>query len=270
MTHREVLGVRIDDLSDDELIGQLRDWMAGDRARIVVTPNPEFVLAARRDSVFAERLLRSDLSLPDGVGLRFAAAALTNERPPMRHTGVDTLYTLARLCVESGKRIALFGGGTPSSGETAAKALREVFPGLDVIAIHPGNISMQDHEDPPKGTDLLGSHHPTVVAVALGQGKQEWFMEKAADHLPTARIFIGVGGALETVGGTIPRAPKIMRQLGFEWTWRLVRQPSRIGRIFNAVIVFPAVIVWATLKRRRFLKGVRNVLREIGAQLNGL
>jgi len=58
-------------------------------------------------------------------------------------------------------------------------------------------------------------------------------------QLPRAKILIGIGGALDFLTGKIKRAPLILRRLGLEWLWRLIKQPKRIGRIFKAVVIFP-------------------------------
>jgi len=50
---------------------------------------------------------------------------------------------------------------------------------------------------------------------------------------------VGVGGTYDMLAGTLPRAPKVFRALSLEWLWRLILQPSRIGRIWQAVVVFP-------------------------------
>jgi N-acetylglucosaminyldiphosphoundecaprenol N-acetyl-beta-D-mannosaminyltransferase len=41
---------------------------------------------------------------------------------------------------------------------------------------------------------------------------------------------MAVGGAFDYISGQIRRAPKWIRDLGFEWFYRLVRQPWRIKR----------------------------------------
>ncbi len=58
-------------------------------------------------------------------------------------------------------------------------------------------------------------------------------------NFPKARILIGIGGALDFLTGKIKRAPLFFRKIGLEWFWRLIKQPVRLKRIVNAVIVFP-------------------------------
>jgi N-acetylglucosaminyldiphosphoundecaprenol N-acetyl-beta-D-mannosaminyltransferase len=44
------------------------------------------------------------------------------------------------------------------------------------------------------------------------------------------RLAVGVGGAIDVLGGKVPRAPRWMRQRGLEWLYRLVREPWRWRR----------------------------------------
>ena len=41
----------------------------------------------------------------------------------------------------------------------------------------------------------------------------------------------GLGGALDVFAGVVQRAPEIFSKVGMEWFYRLLKQPSRIGRM---------------------------------------
>ncbi|MFZ1720550.1 MAG: WecB/TagA/CpsF family glycosyltransferase, partial [Candidatus Moraniibacteriota bacterium] len=73
---------------------------------------------------------------------------------------------------------------------------------------------------------------------------QEFFIAKFKDKVSELRIGIGVGGAFDFLTGKRKRAPKWLRAIGLEWLWRVIQQPSRIRRIWNAVIVFPVRVFW--------------------------
>ncbi|MEK7534872.1 MAG: WecB/TagA/CpsF family glycosyltransferase, partial [Patescibacteria group bacterium] len=47
------------------------------------------------------------------------------------------------------------------------------------------------------------------------------------------------GGTFDMLAGVTPRAPYLLRALRLEWLWRLLLQPTRIGRIWRAVVIFP-------------------------------
>ncbi|MCH8049191.1 glutamate--tRNA ligase [Patescibacteria group bacterium] len=266
----EIFRVRIDDISQNELLGILKSWLLGSEQKMIVTPNAEFLLCARRDRYFTDVLNMSHLSLPDGVGLVYAVGALTDDRLKYRHTGVDTLHDLAKLCQEHDKRLVLF-GGNPMSAEKAARALQERYPGLDVIGIDPGSIPTSGVGEPLLSDEMLDEIkklQPAVLAVALGAKKQELMVANYLSELPSVRIAIGVGGALESISGTLPRAPEWMRSAGLEWLWRLRLEPKRFKRIVNAIIVFPGIVAWDTLRQRRFLQACRNVVPEVWKQIS--
>lgn len=266
MQEFDLYGVRISDLSTSELSRLLSGWLASDSSRTIVTPNPEFVLAARRDPAFVDLLNRADLSLPDGVGIRFAIPALSGKRLAHRHTGVDTLLLLAGLCAETGKRLVLV-GGEPGIAERAADAMRRQFVGLDASVVDIGIVS----QEKMRHANVPAFENADVLAVALGMGKQEKFIESLRrQNQAFPCVYIGVGGALDMIAGTKRRAPSVIRRVGLEWLWRLVIEPRRFKRIFNAAAVFPAVVVWDTLRRNRFFAACRATVPEIINQLRGL
>lgn len=267
----EIFGVKIDDLSASELTDLFSCWLAENppTARTIITPNPEFLLQARKDEEFLNILNVADLSLPDGVGIRFAVAALTPNHLTHRHTGMETLILLANECMKKGKTLGLV-GGLPGSAEKAAVKLRETVPGLSVFGFDPGRIASSADGLLVMTNDVaefLRSELADVLAVGLGQKKQELFLRHIVPVLSSLRIGIGVGGVLDVLGGAISSAPTWMSRSGFEWLWRLVQEPKRVHRIWNAVVVFPAIVIRSTLKHRKFLRAFKRTIPEIIRQL---
>lgn len=258
-----ILDVTIHGIPLPELRALFVAWLREQgKSRIIVTPNPEFLLQTVEDPLFRELLNRADLALPDGVGLQYAAAALTGIRLEHRHTGVDALEELAALCAKEGKSLLLF-GGQPKTAQLTADAFRKRYPTLDVRSHDPDFIDWTptNLRVPKQAIEAVRLHAPDVLAVGLGQGKQERFLFEYLERWPSVRIGIGVGGAFEMLSGVLPRAPQPFRRAGLEWLWRVGQQPQRIGRIARAVIVFPFIVVLATLRKHRFLKACLAVSR---------
>ena len=46
-----------------------------------------------------------------------------------------------------------------------------------------------------------------------------------------AKLMVGLGGVLDVYAGTVKRAPAAWQKAGLEWLYRLLRQPSRFGRM---------------------------------------
>ncbi|EKD85274.1 MAG: hypothetical protein ACD_38C00056G0001 [uncultured bacterium] len=75
-----------------------------------------------------------------------------------------------------------------------------------------------------------GSLKPVdLLFVAFGHIKQEKWIDNNLDKIPV-RVAIGVGGAFDYLSASVPRAPKVLRKLGFEWLFRLMIQPWRLKR----------------------------------------
>ncbi len=264
--------IPLDDLDSSDINQIVTLWLSDPiKQHIVVTPNPEFLLLAQRNKHFRNLLNQADLSLPDGVGLRFGIAALTENRLKHRHTGVDFVETLVMSAEREGKRI-LFFGGDKASAEKARIILQKKYPGAQIDCFDPGKISgFLEHLNVSDAIiDHIRSLAPNILLVALGQGKQEQFIFQTISEFPTVQIAAGVGGSFSSISGNKPRAPRWMRTAGIEWVWRVAIQPSRAHRILSAVIVFPIIVIYRTLKQQRFLKAFSRVIPEIYRQLKGL
>ena len=184
-------------------------------------------------------LLGADLVLADGVGVTYAAKILG--RPLKgRVTGIGFAQGLMTWMARTGKRLYLL-GAKPGVAELAAANLKAQHPGLLVCGTHDGYFS----EDGPVVEDIR-AHAADVVFVCLGAPKQELWMVK---HGPAsgARLMVGLGGSLDVFAGIVERAPEGFQRLGLEWLFRLMKEPSRIGRMSK----LPLVLVDALGERVR-------------------
>src|SRR5258708_24012759 len=103
--HSDVLGVRVDRLSQREVLTMIDQMVARRRAgsnelpcQQVVTVNPEFVMMAQKNAQFLEYINESALVVADGVGVVWATRYLRKPIPEGA-TGPDTLAEISRCCV---------------------------------------------------------------------------------------------------------------------------------------------------------------------------
>jgi N-acetylglucosaminyldiphosphoundecaprenol N-acetyl-beta-D-mannosaminyltransferase len=231
---------------------------------LVVTPNPEILLAARSDSQYQEVLNSASLALPDGVATQFAVAALHDVHDARRHPGVDVVPIIATIAEQKSETVLIL-GGYAQDHERLRHAFSVSYPGLHVVCIDPGAISETSPQLSGEHMDAIRRVGPAVAIVALGQGrgkvqgKQERIAQAVLASAPNVRFAIGVGGAVDVFSGNIPRAPKIFQRLGFEWAWRFLANPWRLPRIFRAVVIFPMLVAWDTMIQGRFRRACRSV-----------
>lgn len=235
----DVLGVSFDNVTLDEAVDRGLELLELDGPHWVVTPNPEIVQRANQDPEFSEILSNADLVIPDGVGIIYAAKILG--RPLKgRVPGIDFASALLERIAGTGKRLFLL-GAAPGVAEQAAVNLQLAHPGLNVCGTHDGYFM----EDAPV-IDAIRTAKADIVFVCLGSPKQEKWIAANGDSAG-ARLYIGLGGALDVFAGKVRRAPEVFQKLGLEWLYRLIKEPSRIGRMVKLPL-FLVSAVGAKLK----------------------
>ena len=233
----DILGVGFDDLALEEAAAAGASLVEDQGFHYAVTPNPEFLLAARKDQPFRQALLDADLVLADGVGVVYSAKLLG--RPLKgRVPGIEFAQALMGWMAKHGKRLFLL-GAKPGVAELAAANLRDRYPGLILCGTHDGYFK----EDEPV-VQAIRESGADVVFVCLGAPKQEFWMAK---HGPAtgAHLMVGLGGSLDVFAGVVERAPEGFQKLGLEWLYRLMKEPKRFGRMAK----LPLVLVYALAGR---------------------
>ena len=223
----DILGVGFDNLTMTEAVARGCELLAGEGAHYVVTPNPEIVETCRADAEAMAAVNGADLVLPDGIGVIYGAKLLGTPLKS-RVPGIEFGTAMLAHCAETGKRVYLF-GAKPGVAEQAAKNLCEKLPGLQIAGTHDGYFT--DAESDVIAAEIRTSG-ADMALVCLGAPKQECFMHDHRAEL-NVRLMIGLGGSLDGFAGTVRRAPKWMIRLQLEWLYRLLREPSRIGRMMR-------------------------------------
>lgn len=241
-----ILGVAIDDVTLSEAVARLQQWVrqGTGHLRHVVTVNPEFIIAARQQPPFHRALNAADLATADGVGIILAARLLGR---PLRGrvTGVDLVEALA-AAQDPEMRLFLLGAG-PGIAERAATELTARYPGCVISSTWAGSPRPEDSAEIVERVQRSGAN---VLLVAFGHPQQDLWIAEHRAELASCGILVamGIGGTLDYLAGVVPRAPKLIRRLGFEWLYRLIRQPWRWRRQL-ALPQFIALILRERLRR---------------------
>lgn len=226
MKTASILGVHFHAVTMQQAVETAMSRIRARQKGYVVTPNPEIVDLCRKDDAYMGIVNRATLVLPDGIGIIYAAKILGEELCG-RVPGVEFAEQLIAAMAKEGMRLFLL-GAKPGIAEQAGKNLCTKYPGLVLAGTHDGYFS-----DPQTAIDAINDcGGADVVFVCLGAPKQEKFMASHMDDIH-ATLFCGLGGSLDVFAGVAKRAPKIFIKLGLEWFYRLLCQPSRIGRMMK-------------------------------------
>jgi N-acetylglucosaminyldiphosphoundecaprenol N-acetyl-beta-D-mannosaminyltransferase len=245
MSRITLLGIPIDAITLPQALERLERMLHSGHQHHVMTPNSEMLVAARTQSAFRQVLERSDLNLPDSQGIVWMGR-YTGQMIPERVTGIDTVTAFSAQLTEADSIFLL--GAAPGIAEQAALTLLARNPHLQIAGTYAGSPRA---EDATMIIDQINAVHPDILLVAYGAPAQDLWIASHLKALPSVKIAMGVGGTLDFLAGTQKRAPLFLQRLGLEWFWRLLREPRRLPRIINAVLVFPWLVLRSQPPRRR-------------------
>ncbi len=220
-----VLGVGFDNVTMAEATEIGRALLGSEGAHYVVTPNPEIVETCRADAHAMAAVNGADLVLPDGIGVIYGAKML---KTPLRERvpGIEFGTAMIEYCAESGKSV-FFLGAKPGVAEQAAKNLQQRFPGLIVAGTKDGYF-----KDDVQAAAAVRDSGADMALICLGAPKQELFMAKYGEATG-AKLLLGLGGSLDVFAGVAQRAPDFYVNHNLEWFYRLIKNPSRVGRMMK-------------------------------------
>ena len=233
-TNIEILGVRVDNLSVAEIEERLIKILKNQpEQKFAATLNPEIVLKAHRDGKYRHILNSADLNVCDGFGLRLAGF-LKRNRIKSRFTGVemaDFLLENAKIC--NLRVLVIAYENSLSTPKEIEQAINKKYPGL--------SFKLEYYLPSQNIFENAIIKEAEIVFVSFGAPQQEKFIFENREKFPSAKILVGVGGTFDFLTGNIMRAPGFLRAIGLEWLWRMIQEPKRFKRIWNAVVVFPVI-----------------------------
>jgi len=242
---KKLLGIEFTLATEEEVLEYIITGLEKSAEKYyVVTPNPELLVIANKNTNYKKVLNGAKLALPDGVGVMIAGQLL-GKQLKQKITGVDLMKKICERVAEKPITIGFLGAG-PGVAEKAAECLVSCYPGLKVVFVNEeweqsgferAKKYQEDEKNNKSGLNAKYKIHNTIdiLFVAFGSPKQELWIAENLEKLPV-KVAIGVGGSFDFISGKVKRAPEWMRKIGLEWLFRLIIQPWRIKRQFSLVI----------------------------------
>ncbi len=267
----KILKVRFDYINLKQTLETVCQWSYGEEKYYITTPNPEILLEAQKNKKFLKILNRAELNIADGTGILWASKYLkivekNNNKTikilkwifslstiiffpkyiksvlPERVTGSDLMKEICKNCPTN---IFLL-GAREGIAEKAKEKLEENNIKSKITGTYAGTPLPKDEKTIIK---KINNSKANILFVAYGAPAQEIWIYNNLKKLNTIKVAIGIGGAFDFIAGTRKRAPKWIQNIGLEWLFRLLQQPKRIKRIYNATIKFPFIILKTALKQ---------------------
>lgn len=217
----DVLGVPVTAHTEQTLVAQVLEMARTEGVDVAVGVNASVCTMARRDPAFRD-LVSTSHTYADGQSVVWAGRLL-GVHVPERLATTDVALPILRDAAESSVPV-FFLGAAPGVAETAATAMREKFPGLDLRTRH-GYFRDEEVQDV---LEEIRAHRTGILFVGMGDPAQQLWIDAHRDQLPPA--VLTCGGLFDWLSGTNRRAPRWMISAGLEWLWRLGLEPRRLWR----------------------------------------
>lgn len=269
MDQTKILDIKINKVTTAEVLEEIKSFLLSDQQHYIVTLNPEMVVEAQRNDYFKKIINEADLVISDGIGIVLANKFLNRQMLFKKITGIDLIYKICESELAKDKKIYLLGAGEGIAGK-AAEVLSKKYDCLNIVGTETGipvgisnfefrisnKITNSKFQTPKSDNDRfyglnkelikrINKVKPNILFVAFGSPKQEEWIYESLKRIPSVKLAIGVGGSFDFISGKTKRAPLIFQKLWLEWLWRLILEPRRIGRIYNATMKFS----WLIFKR---------------------
>ena len=240
-----ILETRLHMVRMPEVVSIMADWITSEPGRLhhVINTGMHGVMEAHKDPGFAGILRSADLLAPDGI-LALMIARLHGYRIRKQETGPELLWQFSETAHRESYRYFFYGDTEDTLERLSAKISRE-FPNLQIAGYHAPPFRPLTPEEDEEIVAKINQSKPDVLWVGLGMPRQEQWISDHRDTL-NVPVAVGAGASFKFISGTVSRAPAIMRNLGFEWVWRLAQEPRRVWR--RVLIDSPQFIILVLLQ----------------------
>ncbi len=215
-----VLNAYVHNVSMDEVLEEMDQGL-------LLTLHVDMIMKLQKDEEFLKILPEFDIITCDSQILYFATKFLGT--PVKERVSGSDFFPKYYYRHKDNPEVTIFLlGGMPGIAEIAQKNINEKV-GRDIIVdvYAPPFDFDKDPAEIEKIFEIVNASGATVLLVGLGGGRQEKFIIKYRDRFPHVTTYLPLGGTIDYEAGTFKRPPSWVTEWGFEWLYRLVKEPKQ-------------------------------------------
>lgn len=217
-------GVKFNLLSVHELVEVINPEVKTGHSPIHITGvNPETVVHASKNETIRKAILESDLVNVDNA-LVVLVLRILGYKVPGRAATPDLFEALLKLASDERYKVFIL-GAKESVLQTAIQNIKNDYPYLEIE----GQDGYYSREKENEVIEKINLFAPDMLFIALPSPEKESFILKYKKEIK-ARLFLGVGGAIDCRAGVVKRPPQVLRNSGFEGIIRSFQNPLNYGK----------------------------------------
>lgn len=215
-----ILNAYVHNVSMDEVLEGMDEGL-------LLTLHVDMIMKLQKDEEFLKILPEFDIITCDSQILYFATKFLGTPVKE-RVSGSDFFPKYYYRHKDNPDVTVFLLGGMPGIAEIAQERINEKV-GRDIIVgtYAPPFDFDKDPAEIEKIFDAVNASGATVLLVGLGGGRQEKFIIRYRDRFPNVKTYLPLGGTIDYEAGTFKRPPQWVTNWGFEWLYRLVKEPRQ-------------------------------------------
>lgn len=223
---QKFMNTYIDNVTKKEAIEYIEYCIQNRIIGQIITPNVDQIVRMEWDDYFRKICNECELLLVDGHPLIWTAKYYGS---PFKEKicGSDLVPELCKVAAEKGYSIFLLGAAKGVAKRAADKLIAE-NPKLKIAGVYSPPIGFENNkEELDKINKMLFDSRADMLFVGMGVPKQDIFIYENMNKYQIPMSF-SIGGTIDFIAGEQKRAPKWMRKIGFEWLYRLLKDPKRM------------------------------------------
>ena len=235
-----LLNAYVHDVTMDEVVNDFREGL-------LLTLHVDMIMKLQQDREFHDILDQFDLITCDSQIMFFATKFLG--APVQERVSGSDYFPRFYMAHKDDPDVTVFlCGGKPGIAELAAKNVNAKVGRRMIVGTDAPPFDFETREgEIDRMIDVINASGATVCLVGLGGGRQEKFIVKYRHRMPGVKLWLPLGGTIDYESGTFARPPVWITEWGFEWLYRLVKEPRQR---WHRYVVHEPPFLWAILKQK--------------------
>lgn len=221
MDRIKILNVELDNLSQDELLAQLKKG-------VLVTPNVDQIVKMQSDREYYNIVRNAEWVVCDSNILYLCSKILGT---PLAEAipGSSFFPAFYEYHKEDENCKIFLLGAMDGVAQTAMENINEKMGRKMVVGAYSPSYGFEKkQEENVQIYQMINDSGANVVLVGVGCPKQERWINAHKAMMPKVDIWMALGATIDFEAGNIKRAPLIWRKLYMEWFYRFLQEPKRM------------------------------------------
>ena len=236
----QMLNAYVHDLSMQELVENFDEGL-------LLTLHVDMAMKLQQDKEFHDIIDQFDVITCDSQIMYFATKFLGT--PVQERVSGSDYFPLFYTHHKDNPDMTLFMmGGKPGVAEKARENVNAKVGREFILGTYAPSFDFENDEaEIERMIEMVNASGATACLVGLGGGRQEKFIIKYRHQMPGIKLWLPLGGTIDYESGTFERPPRWITESGFEWLYRLLKEPRAR---FHRYVIHEPPFLWAVLKQK--------------------